>query len=290
MNETKIEAVKKRFVPFLILVPLLVMLFGFSDQKAIKSGKNDWTLAYQSYTFRKFTFEEGLQKASSLGLKYVEAYSGQPISSGNSNPTHFTSDDASRTEMKSLLKKYGIKLVNYGVIKAKDEQEWKKVFDFAKEMGIQTITAEPGRDQFDFLEKMCNDYKINIAIHNHPRPSGYWAPDSVLKYIEGRGKRIGACADVGHWVRSGLDPVECLKKLKGHIISLHFKDLNEKARQAHDVPWGTGVSNVPAMLQELKDQKFKGVFSIEYEHNWDNSVPEIGQCIENFKRIQSTLK
>ena len=50
---------------------------------------------------------------------------------------------------------------------------------------------------------------------------------SVLAAIKGRTPLMGACADVGHWMRSGLDPVECLKKLEGHIICLHFKDLNE---------------------------------------------------------------
>ena len=46
--------------------------------------------------------------------------------------------------------------------------------------------------------------------------------------------------------------------------------------------WGTGVLNVPSMLQILKDQGFKGYFSIEYEYNWDNSVPDIRQCIDYF--------
>lgn len=149
-------------------------------------------------------------------------------------------------------------------------------------MGVETLTAEPEPSQFDYLERMCDEYEINIAIHNHPKPSRYWEPDSILKYVAGRSHRIGACADVGHWVRSGLDPVECLKKLEGHIISIHFKDLNKKAREAHDVPWGTGVCDVQAMLQELKNQKFKGVFSIEYEHNWDNNVPEIARSIKYF--------
>ena len=64
------------------------------------------------------------------------------------------------------------------------------------------------------------------------------------------------------------------------MIALHFKDLNEKSLQAHDVPWGTGISNVRGMLAELKRQKFTGNISIEYEYNWDNSVPDIKQCID----------
>ena len=85
-----------------------------------------------------------------------------------------------------------------------------------------------------------------MAIHEHPKGhSIYWDPDSVLAAIKGRSPLMGACTDVGHWMSSGLDPVECLKKLDGHIICLHFKDLNEMAR-AHDVPWGTGIGKSKA--------------------------------------------
>ncbi len=248
-----------------------------------------WKLAVQCWTFKEYTFAEALQKIKELGLKYVEMFPGQKIGGGYEGTTLFTADADARAAMKKLLKENGLTLVNYGVVRGKTDEEWKQIFDFAKDMGIQTLTSEPTPDQLDYVEKLCDEYGINIAIHNHPKPSFYWNPDTVLKYVKGRSERIGACADVGHWVRSGLDPVECLKKLDGRIISLHFKDLNEKSREAHDVPWGTGISNVPAMLKVLKDQGFKGVFSIEYEYHWKTSMPEIRESIKNFNKIVSEL-
>ena len=87
---------------------------------------------------------------------------------------------------------------------------------------------------------------------------------------------------MGHWVRSGLDPVECLKKLEGRVITLHSKDLNERGPKAHDVPWGTGSSNAKGMLAELQRQNFKGAICVEYEHNWENSAPELAKSAEWF--------
>ncbi|HBJ80313.1 sugar phosphate isomerase/epimerase [Pseudothermotoga sp.] len=142
---------------------------------------------------------------------------------------------------------------NYGVVKGKNQQEWKRIFEFARKMGVETLVAEPEPSQFDFLEKLCDEYNINIAIHNHPQPSRYWEPDSVLKYVSGRSHRIGACADVGHWVRSGLNPVECLKKLEGRIISIHFKDLNKNSRDAHDV--FHGAREFPMFLPCYKNSR-----------------------------------
>jgi len=55
--------------------------------------------------------------------------------------------------------------------------------------------------------------------------------------------------------------------------------LNEMGLGAHDVPYGAGVSDVPALLKELKTQRFAGNISIEYEYHWDNSAPEVAQCI-----------
>jgi len=97
--------------------------------------------------------------------------------------------------------------------------------------------------------------------------------------VKGRDSRIGACADTGHWVQSGLKPVDCLKILKGHVISVHLHDMNEVSPTAHDVPDGTGVSDVPAILKELKRQHFAGNISIEYEYAWESNVVDVAQCV-----------
>jgi hypothetical protein len=114
----------------------------------------------------------------------------------------------------------------------------------------------------------------------------------VLKVCKGRSPRIGACADTGHWMRSGINPLEAVKKLgaQKRIISLHFKDLNEFGNpKAHDVIWGTGLANAKAILAELARQDFKGVFSIEYEYNWLESMPEIAGCVAFFRKTAAEL-
>ena len=123
-----------------------------------------------------------------------------------------------------------------------------------------------------------------VAFHDHPKQPNnpayrMWDPNYVLSLVKDRDKRIGACADTGHWVRSGLKPVDCLRILKGRIISSHLKDLNVMAPNAHDVPYGLGVSDVPAILDELAKQGFDGNISVEYEHMMDRSMPMVAQCI-----------
>ncbi len=75
---------------------------------------------------------------------------------------------------------------------------------------------------------MCRENQMNMAIHNHPKPSLYWDCEITAKAIEPFDKRIGACADIGHWARSGKVPAECLKRLEGRIIELHVKDIDDQ--------------------------------------------------------------
>jgi len=270
-----------------VVVASVLFIWCFAGVRAANPQKADWQLSMQAYTFNRFTFYEAIDKTRALGLRYIEAYPGQQLSKEKADVKfdHNLSAEI-QTEVKKKLQAAGVKLVNYGVVGlSNNEQECRKVFDFAKDMGIQTIVSEPPEDAFELIDKLCNEYKINVAIHNHPKPSHYWDPETVLKVCKGRSKRIGACADTGHWFRSEVNPVEALKKLQGRIISLHFKDLSE----GHDVIWGTGKCDVKAMLTELARQKFKGVFSIEYEYNWENSSPEIAQCIPYFNKIAAEL-
>ena len=253
---------------------------------APNAEKLGWRLGCQAWSFNRFTFFEAVDKTASLGLRYIEAFPGQRISkqlSGGMDPDMTASD---RKEVLKKLGDSGVKLVNFGVGGSD-----RKHFEFAKAMGIETLVAEPKESEFDAVDKLCGEFGINLAIHNHPKLSGahYWNPDTVLKVCKGRSKRIGACADTGHWVRSGLNPLDCLKKLAGRIISFHFKDLNRLSPVAHDVPWGTGVCDVRGMLMEIRRQKLKAVFSIEYEYHWDNSLPEIAQCVAYFDRTAVEL-
>lgn len=245
-----------------------------------------WKLGAQAYTFNRFSFTQALAKIDSCGLHFVEAYPQQVIGGGIQEKMDFRMSEASKTYVQKLLKAKGIRLISYGVIKTKDSNDWEKVFAFAKSFGAENITCEPEEKDIPLISQLCDKYQINAAIHNHPSPSFYWKPDAVLNTIKGQSKRVGACADIGHWVRSGLDPIAALKQLEGHVIQLHFKDLNEFANvKAHDVHWGTGVSNIKGVIAELKRQQFKGVISAEYEYNWENNIPDVTASVINFRKI-----
>lgn len=239
----------------------------------------------QAYTFNRFTAFEAIEKTALAGGKVIEFYPGQKLSKESPDKTVDHNAPAEVLDaLKEKLAKHHLKAVNYGVVGIpKDEAQARKIFEFAKTMGLRAVTTE-SVDAIDTIEKLVKEFDIMVGFHNHPRRADdpnykVWDPKYILSVIEDRDERIGAAADTGHWLRSKLNPVECLQILEGRIISSHLKDLHEAGPQGHDVPFGTGVANIAEILEELREQDFAGNLSIEYEHNWDNSTPEVAQCI-----------
>lgn len=245
----------------------------------------------QAYSFNRYTVFEAIEKTAATGAKVIEFYPGQRLSKDDPQ-AKFNHDSPAEViaAVKESLAKHGVRAVNYGVVGIPaDEAAARKVFEFAKTMGVYAITTE-SVDSVDTIEKLVKEFDLCVAFHNHPKRDNkpdykVWDPAYVLSIVKDRDLRIGACADTGHWSTSGLTPVDCLKVLKGRIISAHLKDRPAMGPGQHDVPFGTGALNVKGVLDELKAQGFQGNISIEYEHNWETSVPEITQCIEFFKKL-----
>ncbi len=250
---------------------------------------NGFAIGCQAYTFNRFSVFEAIEKTAAAGAKVIEFYPGQKLSP-EAPDTKWNHDSSPEVieQVKAKLAKHGVIAVAYGVVAlSKDEAECRKVFDFAKTMGIRVINTE-SVDAIDTFEKLAKEYDIKVGFHNHPKRENdanykVWDPNYILEIVKDRDPHIGACADTGHWMRSGLKPLECLRLLKGRIVSSHLKDLNGFERSAHDMPYGQGEAGMSELLTELKTQEFGGPISIEYEFNWENSLPEVTACIDYVK-------
>jgi sugar phosphate isomerase/epimerase len=259
-----------------------------------KAEQLGWRLCCQLYTFRDRSFYEALDTVAVLGVCRVEPAYFLPLSQERKDlKTGETLSPDQRREMKQRMNDRGITMPNYyGPIDA-DKATYRKTFDFAKEMGVETIVAEPPTDMLETLDGLCQEYKINLAVHNHPEGPGskYWNPDTLLNACAGRSARIGACPDTGHWVRSGLDTMDSLRKYQKRIITLHLKDAAESGkRDSRDVPLGTGRASFAAILKELHDWKWRGVMTIEYEHQSPQLVQEVAQCVKFVENYAASVK
>lgn len=254
-----------------------------------------FALGCQAYTFHKFTAFEAIEKTAAAGGRVIELFPGQKLSpDGDAKLDHNASAEVIE-KLQAKLKQHNVLAVNYGVVRLpNNEAECRKIFEFARKLKLYAVTSEPDPAAFDLIEKLVKEFDVAMAIHNHPRRPNdpnykYWDPDYIMSLLKGRDKRMGACADTGHFARSGLNVVEVLRKLEGRIISSHLKDIRPFGPRGADVPYGTGESDVVTILNELKRQKVRGNISVEYESNLQNNVGDVGQCI-GFVRgyVQST--
>lgn len=242
----------------------------------------------QAYTFNRFTVFEAIEKTAQAGARVIELFPGQKLSPAEPDIKfdHNASDEVVQ-KVKDKLAQHRVVAVNYGVVGASGEAEWRKVFELGRKLGLYAITTEAVGD-LDLIEKLVKEYDIRVGIHEHPRrPNNpdykVWDPNYVLSVVKDRDLRIGASPDTGHWASSNVNPLEALRILRGRIISVHLKERPEIGQARTDMVFGTGALNIAAILDELRAQGFRGNIAIEYENNWENNVPDVAQCIGFFR-------
>jgi len=255
--------------------------------------KLGWRLGIEAYTFHKYTLFEAIDKTAQLGVPYMGGLSFQKVSKGipkNFDP-QLTDDELRQIRLK--LDSAGVTMLTYYIQNIPgDAAGCRKVFEFGRKIGIETFMSEPAPAALDTIEKFCDAYGINVSLHNHgPKASPqYWRPEGILEMCKGRSKRLGACADLGYWMRAGIDPIEALRKLKGRVITVQMHDLHERSPQGHDVPWGTGAGQTEAFIQELHRLGITPtMFGLEYSRDWLTSMPALAESIVFFNRVSLKL-
>ena len=247
----------------------------------LKPVKHDWQTGIGLYSFNQQPFPKLVLMADSTGTKLVEGVSFVKLGPAFNNKTTADLDKTEVARMKQMLAEKGISMPSMYFSGGKNLAEWKKYFELGREFGLKSIVCEPQKNQLAMLDSLAGIYKIKIAIHEHELPDIYCNPDSLLKFIKGY-KNIGACADIGHWVRSGFDVVKSLQKLRGHIIELHIHD-NDKAQK--DVDLGTGTIDFVAMAKELKQQRFNGILFYECEHDMKSNMLNVKRGLKFLEDI-----
>ncbi|MEZ6129825.1 MAG: sugar phosphate isomerase/epimerase [Planctomycetaceae bacterium] len=230
-------------------------------------------LGIQLYSLRGYKLDEALKHASELGFAQVEFYGGMLA---------IESSDEQIAETKKKVADLGMSISGHGVNKlTKDAAKNRQIFEFVKKLGAPCITADPDLDSFDNLDELVKEFDLRVAIHNHGPKHRYNKAIDVLRVIEGHDERIGACADLGHYIRSGQNAPEVIRLLKGRLYGIHLKDFAEMQDKTKGVILGKGHLNVEEVLTELQLAGFpaNGAFSLEYEENEKNPLADIRECV-----------
>jgi inosose dehydratase len=251
----------------------------FAPDQALDFGP--FRMGFQSYSLRHFTeLDDLVREAGRLGVPHAEIYRG-----------HLAVDAPPETilEVREALAGVGVTVNAYGVERfSADHERNENLFRFGQQLGVMNLSAAPTLDAFDSLEELVARYDIRIAIHNHGPEDELWQfPQAILEAVEGRDSRIGACVDTGHYLRSGVDPIEAIRLLGSRVLGVHFKDYD---RDLNEVIPGDGQLDVAAALEALRDVGFNGPLSLEYEEHPEDPVPHMKVALERISGVLSQWK
>jgi sugar phosphate isomerase/epimerase len=253
-------------------------------RKQDKDPFGGFNVGIQSFTYRQFKLEQCLVQVQKLGLHWIEFYNGHvPL-------------DATPAQIKAvvnLCREYQITPAGFGVERfTKDHNANRRTFEFGRNLGVRYLSADPDPDSFDSLDKLVAEFKIAIAIHPHG-PSGkqlhrWYNAETILGAVKKHNALIGTCLDTGHLIRCAqppfgvkLDPAAEIRRMGDRNFAIHLKDHDNKQRT--DVVFGRGALDVPAVLRALREVKFQGTISIEYEANAKNPTPDVQACLDVFR-------
>jgi inosose dehydratase len=235
-----------------------------------------FAIGVQTISLRKYSLPEVFRHLQGIGVRYVE------FSASAHLPA--TANDQQIAEARQLAAAAGLRISAQGVNRfTSDHAANRRVFEFAKKLGIRIITAnpQPDSDTFASLEKLVAEYDMRIAVHNHGPGSLYDKLTDVTKVLKDRDPRIGACVDCGHFIASGEDPLQCLRTLSDRLYGVHLKDQSAFGSKSPGVILGKGHLDLVSLFKTLRQINFPpdGALSLEYEANPDNPLDDLKACL-----------
>lgn len=246
------------FRPFAAIFGLCVLL-----STAPRAAAYEPVVGVQTWSLREMSFDQAVEFAVQHGFTHLQMFNRHIDPQGPIEET---------LRKKAILDSKGLKLYTIGVTgTSMNQAENRKIFEFAKVMGIKLIVVEP-RDFriLDLLEELVKEYDIKIAIHNHGIKTLYGNPLVVRNLINHRDPRVGVCLDVGWITAAGFDAAKVFKEYGGRVFDIHLKDKKIERTQGDDVyldvKVGTGHANYAGLFEELKAANWQGILAIETDN------------------------
>jgi inosose dehydratase len=231
-------------------------------------------MGLQSYSLRGLTRDNrpdlrtALAATKDLGLHYWESYTAH---------VPMKSDADSVAAIKRETEAAGVSVVGYGVVHlGKDDAANRRVFEFAKAMGLEYISADPDPAAFDALDKLIEEFNVAVGIHNHGPGHRYAMIETINSAIKDHHPKIGCCIDTGHFLRSKEDPVRAVEVFGKRVYGVHLKDVKD-ARTFTIL--GKGDLRTVDLLKALARNNYSYCLAIEYEENPASPLDDIKACL-----------
>jgi len=238
-------------------------------------------LAIQSWCFRKYKDAPGVINA----LKTCKV--------NNIELCGFHVHPGRHDDWKARMDEYtqaGIVVTCFGVNEfTTDEAAGRKVFELAKYLGLSAISTGFENDAaIGVVEKLCEEYGIKAALHNHGRLNRrrLGTSEALEDLFASTSDNIGLCLDTAWAMDVWDDPIEVAKKFRDRLYGLHIKDfVFDRAGKPEDVVIGTGNLDLDALVKFLAQTDYDGYVTLEFEGDENNPEPATAECVNVFRDV-----
>ena len=194
---------------------------------------------------------------------------------------------------KDLRKMYndaGVSIYAVKDVHQETDEDLDYTFTVAKTLGATHVTLElpngpNAHETFKRVGDWALKYKMFTAYHTHQQGS-MTALNDAFEISKGNMANV----DLGHFMAAtnpGGTPLDFLNKFHDRIASYHLKDRTSVAHCALNLPWGTGETPIPQILQTVAKNKWTMPGSIELEYEipeGSDAVKEVAKCLEFCRR------
>ena len=242
-----------------------------------KVPETPFQIGMAGYSFLHFSIPESIAMMNRMDLHWVSLKDFHlPLNS-------------SAAEAAAIISQFtaeGIQVYGVGVVYMKNQQQVEQAFQYARNAGVPLMIGVPDPELLDAAEKQVIATGIRLAIHNHgPEDPIYPGPREVYEKIRGRDPRIGLCLDIGHSMRAGQDPVQAVHAYSDRLLDMHIKDVNAIGKGDHSIETGRGIIDFKGLVQMLKQVKYSGKCSIEYEKDMRDPLPGMAESVGFFRGV-----
>jgi hypothetical protein len=181
-------------------------------------GLLGWKIGVPGDAFGNLAFSEAAGKVDAAGLAFIEGSSAQRVSAELQKNLDFNLSPEEVAKVRSRLSELRLQMPAYRVdMLPSDSPSRRKLFEFAKSLGVETIVSGSDTSAADELDQLANEFGINVAFENLSSRKA----DEALR---GRGKRIGVVADPAKWMKAGIKPLDGLALVKERLLVVSLRD------------------------------------------------------------------
>ena len=245
-------------------------------------GYDDFKIGVAGYTYRSYDIDQTLEFLKSMEVKYFSVKDWWlPLDSTKEQMDAF----------KAKCREAGVEPYILGPIYMRSEADVDRAFAYAERYGSDVFIGVPTYELTDYMIKKVKETGIKVAIHTHG-PDGQPFPNiqKVVEIYKDPSLGIGCCMDLGHSVRMGEDIVKDIKKYKDWIYDIHIKDESAASKAGQTWEMGRGVMDFRPIVKVLRQIKYNGVVSLEFEKNGNNPHPGVAESIGYLRGVSDGTK